>query len=179
MALSAGMSVVIFKATSFSVVIGIGLIAHVAAFTWVFFILAESNPDKSKNETRPNAPGLRNFKSSLKVVTQERPFGIRRAVIACIAIYGIFFLCTRSHTLDNRFLRRNFNWETTDEFNSWYGMYSSVTLALNIVSLCAVLPLLSRVLKVDDLLIVFVSCCTQLASVVSTFNDGSVLKKKS
>ncbi len=110
---------------------------------------------------------LEGIKASFKVVSQSRQHGLRRVVISCIVLYGLFYICMGSHSLDNSFIRKNFEWATADEFNLWYSQYSAITLSLNIVSLFALLPLLSRVLKLDDLLIVFLSCCIHLMALVS------------
>ena len=114
---------------------------------------------------------LRHVKSSFLVMFKTRPDGSRHLVVILVLLFGLFFFCSNViYTIMTPYIKLTFQWDDENVLNTWLATFGSVQTILGALSLGLVLPLLSNVLKLNDLLITLTCLLSMLAGLVITLS---------
>lgn len=79
---------------------------------------------------------------------------------------AIYTVSGGTRLVDNIYVRQEFAWNNTDDFNLWYSGYSAATTTFQIVAIGIFLPVFTQVLKLHDMTVVFIAGVCQLLGYV-------------
>ena len=116
------------------------------------------NDDKKKDLTFKNVFSLENLKSSFTVAFKKREDGSRHFIVMLILLFGMYSFANIGVSIINvPYIKKQFIWDNPEDFNEFWSTYNSLQTGLNVVSIGLVLPLFTKVMKLNDLTIVFIS----------------------
>ena len=102
---------------------------------------------------------------------KTRPDGSRHLVVILVLLFGLFFFCSNViYTIMTPYIKLTFQWDDENVLNTWLATFGSVQTILGALSLGLLLPLLSNVLKLNDLLITLICLLSMLAGLVITLS---------
>lgn len=159
---------ILLDTTSFLIALSTVVIFHACALLCGIIFVTES-PVESKGNTKESMNfftglfQLSNVKESLMVLCQKRSDNSRHILIIVFLIAMTFFTC-RAGEVDVTILfvqRRPLSWPS-----SWYSYLLTIDYGVMGLSLFFLLPLLSNVLKVNDIMILWFSLAFKIIRVV-------------
>ena len=131
------------------------VIDYFYTFSYLVFQKVPDNNDSSKPAmTLGNVFSLQHLKNSFKVLFLNRPDGSRHFICILVLLFGMYsFASNASHNINISFVQESFEWDSQDSFKLWYSKYSSTEQALVLVAIGVILPIFTKVLKLNDLVI--------------------------
>ena len=97
---------------------------------------------------------LEHVKNSFNVVFKKREDGSRHFIGMLVLLFGLYSLAsTGANNINISYAKKKFEWDSDTEFNDWWSLYSSTNTLLTTFAIGAIMPVLTQVLKLNDLVI--------------------------
>jgi len=101
-----------------------------------------------------NVFSFKHLKSSFSVLFRWRPDGSRHFICILVLLFGMYtFASNGANNINISYIQQSFLWGDGDAFNLWYSKFSSTNTVLTVVALGILLPIATRILKLNDLVI--------------------------
>ncbi|XP_059094311.1 thymic stromal cotransporter homolog [Tigriopus californicus] len=136
----------------FYVIFGISIILAVCGILYTVFIVPESVNATQEERDNHHFIDWKNVLESLRTVSKVREGSGRTKISLLVLNFMVFMFCLNTNRYDFLLVQNEYDW-TIVEFSS----YLSVQRICRLLGLFILLPLLSRVLKIDDALIASLS----------------------
>lgn len=180
----------IYVSVGYTVVYGISTGFHLLSFFYVFFVLQEpqdliqkklkskglftteltSEEMKNKDEDHKKQSrsclslfSLRSVSKSFTVAFRKRKGHMRHVVVLLIAMFAVNGIAMHgTNSISNSYVRKKFEWESTDQFNMWWSQLSGISSIFSIIAIGIVLPVATKVFKLRDMMIAILSISSLL-----------------
>ena len=114
---------------------------------------------------------LEHVKSSFSVVFKRRPDGSRHFVAMLVLLFGLHSLASNGvQSITTPYIKQHFAWSDDITLNNWLATFGSIGTVLSAIGIGLILPLLSQVLKFNDMVITQICLVSFLGGLMITLS---------
>ena len=120
--------------------------------------------------TFKNVFSFDHIKQSFKVLLKKRDDGTRHLIILLVLSFGLHSLASSgAGNITIQYIRRKFTWHGgEEELNDWLATFNAVGTVFSAIAIGAILPIMSQVLKLNDLVITVICLTSFLLGLIAT-----------
>ncbi|XP_059088745.1 uncharacterized protein LOC131884867 [Tigriopus californicus] len=177
----------IYVSLGYATIYGMSTGFHLLAFFYVLLILQEprdliqrkleskgllppaplGHGNKQKEELQSQSClsmfSLRSVSKSFIVAFRKRRGHMRHVVVLLIAMFAVNGIAMHgTNSISNSYVRKKFEWASTDEFNVWWSQLSGISSIFSIIAVGIVIPLVTKVFHLRDMMIAILSISSLL-----------------
>ena len=116
---------ILYNAFGYGSNLGAAICSDLSGMLWILLFIKESRPKSARPPKDKKRKGLKNalglLKDSIKTIYRKRENGLRYIIWCIMLVYFLYAVALHTHVVDVQYIRKRFEWEDIEEFNTWYG----------------------------------------------------------